>query len=97
MMKAAAEGSMSRCERNHQLRKGGCLEEVVPRPALIRTVDRGRDGAVAGGGEDTVSVPGSGSSMHRDTRVLGCGGLQWREPRRMDLGWSRGQSAKEVG
>ena len=48
MMKAAAEGSMSRCDRNHQLRKGGCLEEVAPRPALIRTVDRGREGEVGG-------------------------------------------------
>lgn len=68
---------------------------MLPRPALIRTVDRGRK-VVGGGQEDTVSVPGTGSSVQRNTRVLGCGRLGGR-PRRMDLGWSRDQVPKKWG
>lgn len=44
-----------------------------------------------------MSVPGTGSSVQRDTRVLGCGSSGVKRTQEDDLGWSRDQSAKEVG
>ena len=54
MMKAAAKEARVGVKEITSLGRGGCLEEVPPRPALIRTVDRGREGGGGGAGRKTL-------------------------------------------
>lgn len=98
MRKAATEGSTSGCGgvKLHQPGKGagGCLEEAAPRPALSRTVDKGREGGGRGGVPSTGSAeraqrhPSAGvcwSGVER-TQEDGFGLVTWPECQRSGVG-----------
>ena len=99
VMKAAAKEARVGVKEITSLGRGGCLEEVPPRPALIRTVDRGREGV--GGGragrhcecsrhrerraERHTSV-GVWSSGVKRTQEDGLGLVTWPECQRSGVG-----------
>ena len=70
MMKAAAKEARVGVKEITSLGRGGCLEEVPPRPALIRTVDRGREGGGGGGQASAVNQSRAGRSQGKFSGLL---------------------------